>query len=68
MPATALLVRVREVLYQCPRALVRSGLWDPDRQAGPDELPSLDAVLADQVPDLTLDESVRLGATADPLY
>lgn len=68
LPATALLVRVREVLYQCPRALVRSGLWDPDRQAGPDELPSLDAVLADQVPDLTLDESVRLGATADPLY
>ena len=68
LPATALLVRVEEVLYQCPRALVRSGLWDPARHAEPGELASLDEVLAQQVPDLTLAESIALGAKKDPLW
>ena len=68
LPVTALLVRVQEVLYQCPRALVRSGLWDPARQVEPTALASLDEVLADQVPDLTLTESIALGSTDDPLW
>lgn len=68
LPATALVIQVREAMYQCPRALVRSGLWDPDRQAAAGSLPSLDAVLADQVPDLTREESERLGSLPDPLW
>jgi hypothetical protein len=59
---------VQEALYQCPRALVRSRLWDPSRHVEPGSLASLDEVLADQVADLTLEESVRLGSTDDPLW
>lgn len=67
-PATALVLTVVEALYQCQRALVRSHLWDPERHAAPDALPSLDVVLADQVPGLGLAESMALGATKDPLW
>lgn len=70
LPRTALDIAVREVLYQCPRALVRSGLWDPARQVDPADMPSLDEVLAAQVDDLTLDESLRIGKASvdDPLW
>ncbi len=69
-PATALVVDVVEVLYQCPRALVRSRLWDPTRHVDRDALPSLDVVLAAQVPDLSLEESLAIGraSTGDPLW
>jgi PPOX class probable FMN-dependent enzyme len=60
-PATTLVVRPEEVLYQCPRALVRSRLWDADVRIDRGELPSLDEVLADQIEGLTLEESVELG-------
>jgi PPOX class probable FMN-dependent enzyme len=68
LPVTALVLTVREVLYQCPRALVRSRLWDPGRHVDPSALATLDEVLADQVPDLTVEESRRLGSTDDPLW
>jgi predicted pyridoxine 5'-phosphate oxidase superfamily flavin-nucleotide-binding protein len=68
LPRTALVVTPVEVLYQCARALVRSRLWDPAAQAGPDELPSLDVVLADQVAGLTLERSIAFGAERDPLW
>jgi uncharacterized protein len=68
MPTTAVVLTVHEALYQCPRALVRSRLWDPDSRVDPASLASLDEVLADQVPDLTLAESVRLGSRNDPLW
>ena len=68
LPITALVLTVQEALYQCPRALVRSRLWDPSRHVEPGSLASLDEVLADQVADLTLEESVRLGSTDDPLW
>lgn len=68
LPATALVLTVVEALYQCPRALVRSHLWDPARHAAKDALPSLDVVLADQVPGLDLEESIALGKTNDPLW
>jgi predicted pyridoxine 5'-phosphate oxidase superfamily flavin-nucleotide-binding protein len=70
LPRTALDIRAREVLYQCPRALVRSGLWDADRQVDAAAVPSLDEVLAAQVKDLSLEESLRIGraSVADPLW
>lgn len=69
-PATALVLQVVEALYQCPRALVRSHLWNPAHHADPQGLPSLDEVLADQVADLTLPESLVIGRDSvdDPLY
>lgn len=68
LPVTALVLTVQEALYQCPRALVRSHLWDPARHVQQGALATLDEVLADQVADLTLAESVRLGSTDDPLW
>jgi hypothetical protein len=70
LPRTALDITAREVLYQCPRALVRSGLWKPDRQVDAAALPSLDEVLAAQVEDLSLEESLRIGRASvdDPLW
>lgn len=68
LPVTCVVLTVHEALYQCPRALVRSRLWDPGSRVDPASLASLDEVLADQVPDLTLAESVRLGSTDDPLW
>ena len=61
LPRTALDIQVSEVLYQCPRALVRSGLWDVKRHVHPTQLPSLDEVLADQVDGLSLEESLQIG-------
>jgi hypothetical protein len=70
LPATALVLAATEILYQCPRALVRSRLWDPGAQLPPEEAPDLDAALAAQVPDLTLAESRAIGAASvdDPLW
>lgn len=70
LPATAVVLDVLEVLYQCPRALVRSHLWDPAAHAAPDELASLDTVLADQVEGLSLQESLAIGRISvdDPLW
>ena len=60
-PATVLLITPHEVLMQCPRALTRSQIWDPSSYTDPAELTPMDVVLADQIPELTLEESIALG-------
>jgi len=69
-PATVLVVTPVEVLMQCPRALKRSKLWDPSTYTDPAELASMDVVLADQIPGLTLEESIALGRRSgdNPLW
>ena len=39
-PATVVVIAVDSVYYQCPKALVRSRLWDPDAQIPRSALPS----------------------------
>ena len=39
-PATVLVISVESVYFQCPKALVRSKLWDPSRHIDRKELPS----------------------------
>ena len=51
-PRTAIVVTVETAYFQCARAIVRSGLWDPDRHADPAGLPTPGAILAN----LTLGE------------
>ena len=58
-PVTALVVEPVEVLYQCPRAVLRSRLWEAPAAV---DLPTLDEVLADQIEGLTLERSRELGA------
>jgi len=45
-PRTAIVVTVERAYFQCARAIVRSGLWDPARHVDPDALPSAGEMLA----------------------
>ena len=45
-PTTVIVVRTTAVYLQCPKALVRSHLWDPQRHREPSELPTLGAMMS----------------------
>lgn len=45
-PRSVLVVAVESVYFQCARAIVRAGLWDPARHAAPGGLPSAGEILA----------------------
>jgi len=55
-PRAAIVLAVEEVYTHCPKAFVRSGLWDPGAWPEKDEQPSPAALLRDHVgdPSLTL--------------
>jgi PPOX class probable FMN-dependent enzyme len=40
LPATVIVVTIESVYTQCPKALVRSHLWDPSHHRDPSELPT----------------------------
>lgn len=48
-PATVLTIHVREAFLHCGKALMRSKLWDPERQIERSELPTLGVMLRDQI-------------------
>ncbi|NNB91109.1 pyridoxamine 5'-phosphate oxidase family protein [Corallococcus exiguus] len=45
LPRSVLRITVETVYFQCSRALIRSGLWDPARQVTRAEFPSPGAIL-----------------------
>ena len=45
VPATVIVVHARSVYTQCPKALVRSHLWDPERHRDPAELPTVGEIM-----------------------
>jgi PPOX class probable FMN-dependent enzyme len=45
VPTTVIVVTTTSVYTQCPKALVRSHLWDPTRHRDPSELPSVGDIL-----------------------
>ena len=45
-PRSAIVVTVERTYFQCARAIVRSGLWDPDRHVDPASLPTPGEILA----------------------
>jgi uncharacterized protein len=57
-PRTAIVVEAEEVYAHCPKAFVRSKLWDPDTWPDPADLPtSAEVTLAHQRnPELTLEQ------------
>jgi uncharacterized protein len=57
-PKTAIVVKAQEVYTHCPKAFVRSKLWDPDSWRDPTTLPtSAEVTLAHQRnPELTLEQ------------
>jgi PPOX class probable FMN-dependent enzyme len=46
-PRSVVVVAVREVYFQCARAIIRAGLWDAARQVAPSALPTPGQILAD---------------------
>ena len=61
VPAIGLLITVKEAFLHCPKAFVRSGLWDPSKFIDRSSLPTYTAMLADHVVGLTAEESARQG-------
>ena len=47
LPRSVIVVRAESVYFQCPKALVRSELWNPDKHIRRSELPSTGRILAD---------------------
>ncbi len=45
VPTTVIVITTTSVYTQCPKALVRSHLWDPTRHRDPAELPSVGDIL-----------------------
>jgi PPOX class probable FMN-dependent enzyme len=45
LPATVIEITPVTVYTQCPKALIRSSLWDPSRHRSPDELPTPGQIL-----------------------
>ncbi|QLH69885.1 pyridoxamine 5'-phosphate oxidase family protein [Rhodopseudomonas palustris] len=45
-PRTVIVMTVEEIYFQCGRALIRSGLWDPSKQVAQDTLPTPGEILA----------------------
>lgn len=49
LPRSAIKFTIREVYFQCAKALIRSKLWDPDSRVSKDDFPPLGQVIAEQV-------------------
>ena len=47
LPRSVILVRADRVYFQCPKALVRSDLWNPDKRIARSSLPTTGTILAD---------------------
>ncbi|MBU2534193.1 MAG: pyridoxamine 5'-phosphate oxidase family protein [Alphaproteobacteria bacterium] len=58
-PKIGLVVRVEEAFLHCPKAFVRSGLWDTSCQIDRNILPSYAEMLMDHVNGLTSEENDR---------
>ncbi len=46
-PRSVIVIKSEAVYFQCGRAIVRSGLWDPEAQVSPGALPSPGDILAE---------------------
>lgn len=48
-PRSAILVTADEVYFHCGKALIRSDLWNPEKQVARKDFPSLGIVIAEQI-------------------
>jgi hypothetical protein len=62
LPKVGIGVEVEEAYLHCPKAFLRSSLWDPSTWTDAQKLPSFAQMLWDQVP------GARLGATSVDQY
>ena len=62
MPRSGILVAADEIYFHCGKALIRSDLWNPQKQIRRSEFPSLGRILADQIGGINAEESERYTA------
>ncbi|MGY2067201.1 MSMEG_1061 family FMN-dependent PPOX-type flavoprotein [Blastococcus sp. SYSU DS0619] len=63
-PLSVLVLEVRRAYFQCPKSVMRSGLWDPARQVAPTTLTPFGRVIRDHCAledDLPDDATIRAG-------
>ena len=61
-PRSAIVVSAEEIYFHCGKALIRSDLWNSEKQLRRSEFPSLGRILADQIGAVSVEESERLTA------
>ena len=49
LPATVLVVKIKQVFLHCAKAIMRAGLWDADKQIDRKTLPTLGRMINDQI-------------------
>src|SRR5438552_3591534 len=62
VPRSGILVTAEEVYFHCGKALIRSDLWNPEKQLRKSEFPSLGRILADQIGGMSVEEAERTTA------
>jgi uncharacterized protein len=62
VPRSGILITAEEVYFHCGKALIRSDLWNPEKQLRRSEFPSLGRILADQIGGISVEESEQLTA------
>ena len=45
-PRSVIVFRVETIYFQCARAVIRAGLWEPESRVAPESLPSPGSILA----------------------
>lgn len=68
-PKLAIVIDIEEIYLHCPKAFIRSSLWDPEKFMPRDELPTLGRMLLEQIngapPDASLEDAVDQALEAD---
>ena len=62
VPRSGIVISAEEVYFHCGKALIRSDLWNPEKQLRRSEFPSLGRILADQIGGISAEESERMTA------
>lgn len=62
VPRSGILVAAEEVYFHCGKALIRSDLWNPEKQIPRGDFPSLGRIIAEQIGGVSVEESERYTA------
>jgi PPOX class probable FMN-dependent enzyme len=62
VPRSGILITAEEIYFHCGKALIRSDLWNPEKQLRRSEFPSLGRILADQIGGISVEEAERQTA------
>lgn len=72
-PLSGLVITVREVFFQCARAIIRGKLWDPEAQVPRSAFPTVGQIAREQLKMAeedakALEEAARIGYSEEGLY